>query len=730
MLDVAAMSARLALDLDHDAIRLLSHQSDGWVVEGVAALDSEDMSAHLAALRQRAVDLVGENPDVLLVLPRSQILYTEFAGLTEPANQVPEQLDGMTPYALSEIAWDYATSSGTTYVAAVALETLDEATAFASAGGFGVVGLTSEPPEGLFPRMPVFRQRPAPEVAAPLVLEPEAPPDRVDVAFSGQRNVDYAPTTDPQVQPRRRAVAGPNPVAALAAIPRPLLAAGAIGASIIAGAALWPEPDPDRFARGNADLSFTELPVAALDGLAPPTTGVSTPWPTAPEAVTVLRDPPPVAVPVILGTSQVSVDYLADAGPAQAFERIARQLALFGETRLPEAEPDRPSNLTLPAFPNVEAPGTERIARLSPPAPLVAPAEAPRTDAPRPVAALDVGRATPARPGELPAPDTPAAAEPIAEPAIVAEAPAPSTAPEEGVPANVDVTTSADAEIVSRTLQASLETEPLPLPPNAAVALLPPQPGDAFELGEDGFVVASPEGTPTPGGVLAFAATPPLVAPPRPFTNEPEPVAAAQALPEAAQAEDLPQNLAPEVAEAAAPEPALANPNPDLAAILPRPRPAQAVEVAAVEAPTVEEEPEAPAVPESLIAEALESAEPVLTASLVPRARPNRPAPASAAPSAPVETAAATRAAPRLPSRTNVAREATIENALPLGQINLIGVYGSANDRRALVRLPSGRFVKLKVGDGLDGGQVAQIGPDRLIYRKGGRTLALDMPNT
>jgi hypothetical protein len=76
-----------------------------------------------------------------------------------------------------------------------------------------------------------------------------------------------------------------------------------------------------------------------------------------------------------------------------------------------------------------------------------------------------------------------------------------------------------------------------------------------------------------------------------------------------------------------------------------------------------------------------------------------------------------------------VARQATIENAMRLNRINLIGVYGTEGDRRALVRLPSGRYVKVEVGDRLDGGQIAAIGRGELRYVKGGRNITLTVPS-
>ncbi|MEM6482645.1 MAG: hypothetical protein AAF681_12410, partial [Pseudomonadota bacterium] len=86
------------------------------------------------------------------------------------------------------------------------------------------------------------------------------------------------------------------------------------------------------------------------------------------------------------------------------------------------------------------------------------------------------------------------------------------------------------------------------------------------------------------------------------------------------------------------------------------------------------------------------------------------------------------RVRPGAPTASSVARAATEENVLRLRRINLIGVYGGASDRRALVRLANGRYKKVAVGDRLDGGRVTAIGSSELRYSKGGRDLALKMP--
>ncbi len=85
---------------------------------------------------------------------------------------------------------------------------------------------------------------------------------------------------------------------------------------------------------------------------------------------------------------------------------------------------------------------------------------------------------------------------------------------------------------------------------------------------------------------------------------------------------------------------------------------------------------------------------------------------------------------PRIPTRASVARRATVKRALNLRRVNLIGVYGKSSARKALVRLPSGRYVNVKVGQRVDGGKVAAIGESTLKYVKGGRTITLKMPKT
>ena len=85
---------------------------------------------------------------------------------------------------------------------------------------------------------------------------------------------------------------------------------------------------------------------------------------------------------------------------------------------------------------------------------------------------------------------------------------------------------------------------------------------------------------------------------------------------------------------------------------------------------------------------------------------------------------------PSIPSKTSVAKQATVKNAIKLNRVNLIGVYGKPSSRRALVRLSNGRYRKVVVGDRIDGGRVSAIGDSELRYTKRGRDVILKMPRS
>ena len=87
------------------------------------------------------------------------------------------------------------------------------------------------------------------------------------------------------------------------------------------------------------------------------------------------------------------------------------------------------------------------------------------------------------------------------------------------------------------------------------------------------------------------------------------------------------------------------------------------------------------------------------------RAAARREAAAASAAPAQVATRPAAPTEQRIRSAGgNVAQAATQQNVLSLRDLNLIGTYGQSSRRRALVRLPNGRYVRVEVGSPLDRG--------------------------
>jgi hypothetical protein len=188
-------------------------------------------------------------------------------------------------------------------------------------------------------------------------------------------------------------------------------------------------------------------------------------------------------------------------------------------------------------------------------------------------------------------------------------------------------------------------------------------------------------------------------------------------------------------------DPLASSPTIERAAIVPQPRdPSLGAETGPTDAPAAATAASAaslfrPDPDETAAADAAQSSAAAVRSSLVPTSRPSNMAAlvASAVPperiAPPVAVEAAARApGPAIPTSANVTRAATQENAIRLRQVNLIGVTGTASHRRALVRLPSGRFVRVGVGDRLNGGRVAAIGESTLQYVRSGRTVTLDIP--
>ena len=106
------MTVNIALFLSSDGIALAHRQTAGhWAMVGETPLDVSDLSAALAELRGIAVDRAGDDFETLLVLPDDQILYTSLTVPTADSElaafRIEESLDGLTPYAVTELEYDW-----------------------------------------------------------------------------------------------------------------------------------------------------------------------------------------------------------------------------------------------------------------------------------------------------------------------------------------------------------------------------------------------------------------------------------------------------------------------------------------------------------------------------------------------------------------------------------------------------------------------------------------------
>ncbi|ARE40058.1 Translation initiation factor 2 [Rhodovulum sp. P5] len=737
------MKPSFALTLSDDGIGLLHHGKGGWTRLGGASPSDPDLDTTLRALRDKTEPLRDGPLLTKLVIPDSLILYTTLpctgANRAEKEEGLRRGLDGLTPYALEELAFDWVEAGDTARVAAVACETLEEAEAFARQHAFNPVCFVAAPPEGTFPREPLF----GPTSIAADLLPADVVPER------------EAKAVPPLVKPAGAAGSQPSKRAATPPPEKP------VEPKKPAGAAPTPE---------SASAAATPAPVAARR-------------PTAKGAVKRGR--------------RIPVGLVAAAGAVMAIGLGAIMMTGGDETTEPPREtelaalPERPAP-TVPAPVADEAPeaDTPTAAAELPPAP----------DAPAPPVSAEIAAETPppaAKPAE---PEEPTAEEPA--PVFPATLDiAWQTAPDQPSPPRQDriedlyvaalgpsirppqsVTLPAPAAVMAT-------DAPLPVqrPPGLQAQPVPPEPVD--------LVRATPEGVLTPDGITVIAGRPDLLPRPRPFeiAVEPEPAAEPEppeAVPEPparanegsvvvavisgqpertppARPQDAPgaDPTAEEQVEItvttsrppAVPPPRPAGraddpaavegtaPDPDDEAAAPQavPLPETAVLVASAEAAArlagfrpkfrppgrvpaaLSPEADPPATDTADSADDTDVSEQMRTTSLRPAARPSDFAEKAQARTAP---ATAEARAPKIPTKASVAKQATLRNAINLNAVNLIGVYGSSSDRRALVRLPSGRYLKVKVGDRIDGGRVAAIGDDRVRYVKNGRNIVLDLP--
>ena len=809
------MKPHFALTLSFDGIGLLHRAFPGWHDVGEVALDTADLDRALAALRDKGLALTKGPMLTKLVIPDEQIKYLTFDGQAASGDALTQavraHLDGATPYALDDLAYDWSLEAGQVHVAAVARETLDEAEAFADTHGFNPVSFVARPANGQFIGEPWFGE--ATHVARHLKDS-----DSIERDSTPVRIVGPAPTPDAQNSTSAPAPdTAPNPPEADRTSDPLDEPSEQVGAADTAGDdAPKAQPNPTTGQTSITDDNSVDAPVAAfrsirarrdndprgstprLDGVArrgPDTTSEAPAAAVTGQPENAMSDADVAGLAASL-TASLDAEESAPASDARGpdpepstaissfFTRRDAKLQAPTST-LPDAPQDEKQRMTVfgarepaavrgkPRYLGLALTGLlllfllavaawasvfmdDGIARLF------------RGDDSRDIAAtpdIDAQQheTAPARPDPTdPAPDT----------AAVGPQPAPNPPPALAVDLTADeararyaatgiwqIAPKAPTAPGRLTLNDFYQTSIDPkVQPVDAVALpdiantvrdtrpdtpgRPPAAGTRFRVDERGLVIATADGALTPQGVRVYAGRP-APTPPQ-WPDRPEAVISTLPTDEVLRLMEVRPRVRPDNLSEQNERGLLGaggRTRSELASLRPRLRPESAQEAAmaaAQAANAAAAPPDADAVTAAL-AEAVQTppdafadaTAQAVEASLKPNPRPSDfervvARASQAARSTPVSPAQ--KVAPSAPTVTTVARAATEKNQISLRQVNLIGVYGSPSDRRALVRLANGSYQKVKVGDRLDGGQVAAIGDSELRYQKRGRNIVLRMP--
>ncbi len=368
------MKPTFALNLDPEGIGLVHRTIRGWSPVGEVPLDAPDLAEALAFLRSTALGLDVRGLTTKLILPISQVLFTEVTApgptTAQRRAQIAAALDGQTPYAIDELVFDWSGTGDVLQVAVVARETLQEAEAFALEHKFNPVSFVCTPEPGQFAGEPFFGTAPS---AAELLKGDRVERDQDPVRVSRLPRPEPAP--DPEAP--MASVTAPvviEETAAEDAAPG-LDAETAVATAVAAEALSPPEPAADESAAPEPDEAIAEvIEQAAPEAVADDAEAVSQETEVAPEAEPFDEHPadPPTAAAELPAW---------DATEPAAEPPLPGQDSVGLAALAPAADDVRADGAPQPDAVDDEAPMAEMVDDPEPAAALLETAEAPR---PRP----------------------------------------------------------------------------------------------------------------------------------------------------------------------------------------------------------------------------------------------------------------------------------------------------------------------------------------------------------
>lgn len=700
------MKPAFALSFSATGISLKHQSDDDWFDIGVVPLDAPDLTEQVQALRDKGFALENDL-SCKVIIPADQVRYltisTEGMTAEDIEQKVHDALTEATPYEISELSFDTETRGPTTYVAAVAHQTLAEARDFTTDHGFIPVRFSAEPGEDEFPEEPYFdlimdavtEPTETAVVSLPEIDEQPSAPEPVlsDVAAEqAETTVVPPPETDEEPKTLEPALSGNDD--------EPELTVHAIAHA--AAPDMFRSPEPANTPAGD---SHAMIPAEAKRFVLPT-----------------------IAALIFIGVAIGAWSLLGSRTDSDLAE---------AETAAPDTTPPEPE-VTAGVTPEEAEPNTQ-----------VAVAAQPEVANPEPSTEQSV--ATPEDSETVMGVPTVEQPELTPTDAAILEAlkvqPTPVEEIERDPEAQEDLETltglnlSPPASLIEPTQvepddlylasidKSDLSSDAIALPPAESFdtdqpfdqAALPSIAGTRFDLDERGLVTPTPDGTLNPDGILVYEGSPSLVPPEIPVRFEEEPIVEDT---ESRLARLRPQPRPNDLVEQFEREQLGGRSLEELAVLRPKLRPKSLQDEI-----QVDQTPTALAV----VRVPRPKTRPAGIAAIVASA--TKPSTSNLGSTAAIdqsnettETVQPRTVSPKIPTTASVARQATIDRAINLRRLNLIGVYGTPANRRALVRLPSGRYKKLKVGDRIDGGRVVAIGDSELRYQKKGRNVTITMP--
>lgn len=346
------MKPSFALDLRSSVIALLHRTSRGWTKVGDASLEAPDFGEALAFMRSTALGLSPRGITTKLILPNAQILYTKVtAPVAEPwtrTRRIGAALEGLTPYRLDELAYDWCETATGVQVAVVAKETLEEAETFARDHRFNPVCFVAVPEAGTFLGEPLFGQSRLSKSILAKDETVERDSEAVRVVGRDAPKAKASAATPPTVDVDQAASAKTNAPAVAVAVLDPVPAADASNDPPPATTSKeLPAPILGPFREAEAAKPAIAEPATVDPAIAEPATV---------EPATI--DPAPVKTAPVESAPVESV--LAEAGPADSAQAVVREPSPAQSSKDAAAVPQEP------VVPPDQAPASEAEAPEAP----------------------------------------------------------------------------------------------------------------------------------------------------------------------------------------------------------------------------------------------------------------------------------------------------------------------------------------------------------------------------